>query len=163
MLFTVVTMTVQLLCLRRLAYWHIKLACSYIVLLLQYSESHSLAEKIATSIDPIRLAACLSGIITRLTTLIIFRHEIQAWNLQSLLIKPVQRVLKYPLLLDKLVEFTEEDHPDRKAVLGARDAIAQMAQDINELKRRKDIGELILITSTSCVYGRLDKGLCQLT
>ncbi len=70
-----------------------------------------------------------------------FRHEVQAWDLQSLLIKPVQRVLKYPLLLDKLVEFTEDSHPDRRAVQGAREAVGQMARDINELKRRRDIGK----------------------
>ena len=63
------------------------------------------------------------------------------WDLQSLLIKPVQRVLKYPLLLDKLVASTADKHPDYKAVHNARDTINQVAQDINEIKRRKDLGE----------------------
>ena len=68
------------------------------------------------------------------------RGEIQAWDLQSLLIKPVQRVLKYPLLLDKLVEATSSKHDDRVSVMNARVTMGQVAQDINEVKRRKDIG-----------------------
>ena len=68
------------------------------------------------------------------------RGEIQAWDLQSLLIKPVQRVLKYPLLLDKLAECTPSKHPDHKQVLEARAVIEKVAQDINEIKRRKDLG-----------------------
>ena len=67
------------------------------------------------------------------------RGEIQAWDLQSLLIKPVQRVLKYPLLLDKLVETTSSKHDDRVSVMNARETMGQVAQDINEVKRRKDI------------------------
>ncbi len=70
-----------------------------------------------------------------------YRDQIQAWDLQSFLIKPVQRILKYPLLVDKLVEYTEEKHADRKAIQNARDVIVKMARDINEIKRRKDIGE----------------------
>ena len=73
------------------------------------------------------------------------RSETQAWDLQSLLIKPVQRVLKYPLLLDKLVASTSAKHPDHTAVHNARDAISQVAQDINEIKRRKDLGEQMYV------------------
>ena len=62
------------------------------------------------------------------------------WDLQSLLIKPVQRVLKYPLLLDKMTENTSDKHSDYKATHNAREAIATVAQDINEIKRRKDLG-----------------------
>ena len=70
------------------------------------------------------------------------RAATQAWDLQSLLIKPVQRVLKYPLLLDKLVQTTGNGHPDYKSVHRAREVVGQVAQDINEIKRRKDLGEL---------------------
>ena len=61
--------------------------------------------------------------------------------MQSLLIKPVQRILKYPLLLEKLIETTGDGHPDYKAVHLAGKVIGQVAQDINEIKRRKDLGE----------------------
>ena len=77
----------------------------------------------------------------RVLFLILHRNETQVWDLQSLLIKPVQRVLKYPLLLNKLVAATADKHPDHKALHNARDAINQVAQDINEIKRRKDLGE----------------------
>ncbi len=68
------------------------------------------------------------------------RGEIQAWDLHSLLIKPVQRVLKYPLLLSSLVKKTEDSRPDYKVLLNAKEAISRVAQDINEIKRRKDLG-----------------------
>ena len=68
------------------------------------------------------------------------RGEIQAWDLQSLLIKPVQRILQYPLLLSKLVDTTSSKHDDRVSVMNARETMGQVAQDINEVKRRKDIG-----------------------
>lgn len=68
------------------------------------------------------------------------RAETQAWDLQSLLIKPVQRVLKYPLLLDKLVQATSDKHVDYKHIHMARETVAHVAQDINEIKRRKDLG-----------------------
>lgn len=71
----------------------------------------------------------------------LLRGDIQAWDLQSLLIKPMQRVLKYPLLLDKLVANTVDSHPDYKVVHSAKDAIGKVTQDINEIKRRKDLGE----------------------
>lgn len=71
----------------------------------------------------------------------LIRGETQAWDLQSLLIKPVQRVLKYPLLLERLVASTSDGHTDHKATLNARDAVAAMARHINEIKRRKDIVE----------------------
>ncbi len=74
------------------------------------------------------------------------REEIQAWDLQSFLIKPVQRILKYPLLVGKLVECTEEKHPDHRAIQNARDRITQMARDINEIKRRKDIGVSVCLS-----------------
>lgn len=72
-----------------------------------------------------------------------YRGEIQAWDLQSLLIKPVQRVLKYPLLLHKIVENTPDSHPDYKVVHSAREAIAKVTQEINEIKRRKDLGRSV--------------------
>ena len=70
----------------------------------------------------------------------------QAWDFQSLLIKPVQRVLKYPLLLEKLVKATPDSHSDSKMVHSAQEAIARVAQDINEIKRRKDLGMLIFMS-----------------
>ena len=46
-----------------------------------------------------------------------------------------------PLLLDKLVQTTLEGHADYRHILRAREVAGQVAQDINEIKRRKDLGE----------------------
>ena len=53
--------------------------------------------------------------------------------------------------MDKLVEFTEEKHPDRRAIQNARDRISQVAQDINEIKRRKDIGVCVCVCVCVCM------------
>ncbi|KAK4048236.1 hypothetical protein OIV83_004941 [Microbotryomycetes sp. JL201] len=60
----------------------------------------------------------------------------QAWDLGSLLIKPVQRALKYPLLLDQILALTPEDHPDRHDLLRANEMILGVAEHINEQKQR---------------------------
>lgn len=67
-----------------------------------------------------------------------------AWSLDSLLIKPVQRILKYPLLLHSLLGVTPSDHPDYPALVSAEKEIKLVADRINELKKRKDILEKIV-------------------
>ncbi|KAL0090872.1 hypothetical protein F4703DRAFT_1790823 [Phycomyces blakesleeanus] len=66
------------------------------------------------------------------------------WDLPSLLIKPVQRVLKYPLLLKELVNMTPTTHPDYEQLTIANKEIQGVADAINEIKRRKDIVEKIV-------------------
>ncbi|XP_078587056.1 dynamin-binding protein-like isoform X1 [Branchiostoma floridae x Branchiostoma japonicum] len=60
-------------------------------------------------------------------------------DLSSLLIKPVQRVLKYPLLLNELLSTTEDDHQDKANILAAVNRMTDVATAINEDKRRKDL------------------------
>ena len=67
-----------------------------------------------------------------------------AWSLESLLIKPVQRILKYPLMLHSLLEVTPPDHPDYTALVWAEKEVRMVADRINELKKRKDILEKIV-------------------
>ncbi|GAA5955900.1 hypothetical protein JCM8115_004358 [Rhodotorula mucilaginosa] len=62
-----------------------------------------------------------------------------AWDLASLLIKPVQRCLKYPLLLDQLLAATPEDHPDRPHLQRAYSEMLLVAEHINENKKRTDL------------------------
>lgn len=59
----------------------------------------------------------------------------------SLMIKPVQRVMKYPLLLSELLNSTPVSHPDHKALQDALSAMKNINVNINELKRRKDLGK----------------------
>ncbi|KAJ3614454.1 hypothetical protein NHX12_018026, partial [Muraenolepis orangiensis] len=60
-------------------------------------------------------------------------------NMGSLLIKPVQRVMKYPLLLWELWQATPDDHPDNSPLQEAYTATKIINVNINEFKRRKDI------------------------
>ncbi|KAL1740451.1 hypothetical protein HDZ31DRAFT_85422 [Schizophyllum fasciatum] len=67
-----------------------------------------------------------------------------AWDLPSLLIKPVQRLLKYPLLLGALHDATPESHPDRPALFEAKAALEEVAGRINEQRRRKELVQAVL-------------------
>ncbi|RKO88428.1 Dbl homology domain-containing protein, partial [Blyttiomyces helicus] len=64
-----------------------------------------------------------------------------AWDLGSLVIKPVQRVLKYPLLIKQLLKETVPTHPDHVELVRASVEIEKVAEKINEVKKRKDIVE----------------------
>uniref|UniRef100_A0A1A8LE62 Dynamin-binding protein n=1 Tax=Nothobranchius pienaari TaxID=704102 RepID=A0A1A8LE62_9TELE len=60
-------------------------------------------------------------------------------NLGSFLIKPVQRVMRYPLLLTELLGATPESHHDRHQLTQAVQAVKEINVNINEYKRRKDL------------------------
>ncbi|XP_078245519.1 dynamin-binding protein isoform X3 [Pogona vitticeps] len=60
-------------------------------------------------------------------------------DLGSFLIKPVQRVMRYPLLLMELLSATPESHPDRAPLATAVLAVKEINGNINECKRRKDL------------------------
>ncbi|XP_061573397.1 rho guanine nucleotide exchange factor 38 isoform X2 [Cololabis saira] len=60
-------------------------------------------------------------------------------DMGSLIIKPVQRIMKYPLLLRELWQATPEGHPDHQPAQEAFTAARIINVNINEFKRRKDI------------------------
>ncbi|KAL4893304.1 hypothetical protein BDV59DRAFT_29478 [Aspergillus ambiguus] len=67
-----------------------------------------------------------------------------AWDLDSLLVKPVQRILKYPLLLTELLDTTPDSHPDRPALLSALEEVTNISVRINEMKKRADlVGQVV--------------------
>ena len=70
-------------------------------------------------------------------------------DMGSLIIKPVQRIMKYPLLLRELLQATPEDHPDHRPLQEAFTAVKIINVNINEFKRRKDIGG---ISFTLAIY-----------
>ncbi|SJX64934.1 uncharacterized protein SRS1_15363 [Sporisorium reilianum f. sp. reilianum] len=72
------------------------------------------------------------------------RTYTNAWDLSSLLIKPVQRVLKYPLLLSQILASTSSKHPDMESLSAASVEIQKVADNINEVKKRKDLVEQIV-------------------
>ncbi|KAL6095467.1 uncharacterized protein ACO6RY_09390 [Pungitius sinensis] len=56
-------------------------------------------------------------------------------SLESYLIKPVQRVLKYPLLLRELVSLTEVESPEHTHLTEALRAMEKVATHINEMQK----------------------------
>jgi hypothetical protein len=56
----------------------------------------------------------------------------------------VQRVLKYPLLLREILSLTPTTHQDYENLSVAVLEIQKVANNINEIKRRKDIVERIV-------------------
>lgn len=56
----------------------------------------------------------------------------------SYLIKPIQRICKYPLLLRELNKMSPPEAPDREEVNAAFEAITRAAKRVNELERQKE-------------------------
>ncbi|KAJ7198500.1 hypothetical protein GGX14DRAFT_700031 [Mycena pura] len=67
-----------------------------------------------------------------------------AWDLSSLLIKPIQRLLKYSLLLSAIIDATASTHPDRPNLVSARAAIEEVARAVNEGRRRVEVVKEVL-------------------
>nr|XP_018259506.1 uncharacterized protein I303_07574 [Kwoniella dejecticola CBS 10117]OBR81664.1 hypothetical protein I303_07574 [Kwoniella dejecticola CBS 10117] len=67
------------------------------------------------------------------------KDRTHAWNLDSMLIKPVQRITKYPLLFDDLLNCTTPVHPDYFSIRTAAQMSKAIAVEIDEAKRRKDV------------------------
>ena len=84
-----------------------------------------------------------------------------AWDLDSLLVKPVQRILKYPLLLDQLLEVTPENHPDYTALDVAVREMKGISMRINEMKKRADIIEQVTSTNRKRKESDMRTGLAK--
>lgn len=61
-------------------------------------------------------------------------------ELPSFLIKPVQRLCRYPLLIRELIKYTgdDEDERRRKELDQAYEAMNRVASMVNELRRREE-------------------------
>ncbi|RDA84433.1 hypothetical protein CP532_2136 [Ophiocordyceps camponoti-leonardi (nom. inval.)] len=67
-----------------------------------------------------------------------------AWDLDSLLIKPMQRITKYPNLIVTLLQHTPSDHPDREALLAAKDSLETAIIEINRTKKNFElVGQIV--------------------
>ncbi|KAH8110448.1 hypothetical protein DFH11DRAFT_1803816 [Phellopilus nigrolimitatus] len=71
-----------------------------------------------------------------------------AWDLPSLLIKPVQRLLKYSLLLSTIIEQTPDGHGDKDNLKKARDRMEEVARGVNEGRRRMEVVKDVLTGKT---------------
>ncbi|KAL4910806.1 hypothetical protein BDW74DRAFT_2878 [Aspergillus multicolor] len=93
-----------------------------------------------------------------------------AWDLDSLLVKPVQRILKYPLLISELIDSTPSEHPDHASLVKALEEVTNISIRINEMKRRADVvGQVVgrkrkesdVRTGFSKAFGRRTEKLRQ--
>lgn len=67
-----------------------------------------------------------------------------AWNLDSLLIKPMQRITKYPNLISQLLQYTPADHPDRPGLMAARTLLETAILEINKTKKNFElVGQIV--------------------
>jgi hypothetical protein len=67
-----------------------------------------------------------------------------AWDLDALLIKPVQRITRYQLLLAQIFEHTSDDHPDWPALRVTVDELAMLLKNIDDLKKRiQMVGKIV--------------------
>ncbi|XP_015268128.1 PREDICTED: rho guanine nucleotide exchange factor 37 isoform X2 [Gekko japonicus] len=64
-----------------------------------------------------------------------------ASDLSFFLVMPVQRVTKYPLLLQKILENTLDSDSAYEALSAATKAMAEVNANINEYKRRKEVAD----------------------
>jgi len=91
------------------------------------------------------------------------------FKLRDILSVPMQRILKYHLLLDKLISETQPTHEDYRGLERSKEAMVDVAQYINEVKRDSDTLEIMRSIQESIVdwdmpesielrdYGRLLK------
>lgn len=67
-----------------------------------------------------------------------------AWDLDSLLIKPMQRITKYPNLIITILQHTPSDHPDREALASAKDSLETAIVEINQTKKNFElVGQIV--------------------
>ncbi|XP_041850560.1 rho guanine nucleotide exchange factor 17-like [Melanotaenia boesemani] len=69
------------------------------------------------------------------------RENKEKQALGDLMIKPVQRIPRYELLVKDLLKHTPEDHPDHQFLLGAQRDIKRLAEKINKGRRSAEEAE----------------------
>ena len=83
------------------------------------------------------------------------QRQTNCFDLASIVIKPVQRILKYPLLINELSKCTEEGHTDWEPLQRAMEMLTDIAQSINENKRRQDLIQKYCKSSDTSFSSRL--------
>ncbi|CAK1548053.1 unnamed protein product [Leptosia nina] len=72
-------------------------------------------------------------------------------QLRDILSVPMQRILKYHLLLDKLVQETQPNHEEFRGLERAKEAMVDVAQYINEVKRDSEVLALLAKVQESII------------
>ena len=65
------------------------------------------------------------------------KTECRLMDLQSFLLKPVQRICKYPLLIREILKFTDETHKDHEGLEKAFNIIQVIVQIVNEATKEE--------------------------
>eukprot|EP01105_Mastigella_eilhardi_P019720 TRINITY_DN4657_c0_g1_i5.p1 TRINITY_DN4657_c0_g1~~TRINITY_DN4657_c0_g1_i5.p1 ORF type:complete len:638 (-),score=116.53 TRINITY_DN4657_c0_g1_i5:98-1735(-) len=71
------------------------------------------------------------------------KPELKGLGLEDYLIKPAQRIMKYPLLIKDLIENTEHAHPDYGNLVQALNEMEQLLTDINNEKKKWETVQLL--------------------
>ncbi|XP_078322482.1 intersectin-1-like isoform X4 [Crassostrea virginica] len=58
--------------------------------------------------------------------------------LSSFLLKPMQRITKYPLMIQKILQYTPENHPDRQNLVDALSRAEELCNQVNEGVRERE-------------------------
>ncbi|KAG7175114.1 Dynamin-binding protein-like [Homarus americanus] len=85
------------------------------------------------------------------------QQKIQLMDMRSVLIKPVQRVLKYPLFLDRLVSETPRGHPDYTDLIEAKTKMANVAKEINDYTKRLDLVNKYRFESDQSLHSKMQR------
>ncbi|OCK75767.1 hypothetical protein K432DRAFT_408736 [Lepidopterella palustris CBS 459.81] len=128
----------------------------------EYTKNHGAANQRLMSLQTKRV------VITWLQECSKYAHDLtSAWNLDALLIKPTQRFLKYPLLLQGLLDATPQSHDDYSALVSVVNEFRALSSRINESQKRaelvdklinrKDEGSGVLLPFTKVLGRRTDK------
>ncbi|KAL6066987.1 RhoGEF domain containing protein [Balamuthia mandrillaris] len=81
------------------------------------------------------------------------KHEdCRQLDIASFLIKPFQRITKYPLLIREVINYTHPDHMDAQALHQAREEINRIVTNANEKKRQNDNSRKIAEIEESFVW-----------
>ncbi|XP_011306596.1 intersectin-2 isoform X3 [Fopius arisanus] len=81
--------------------------------------------------------------------------------LSSFLIKPMQRITKYPLIISKILEYTPFEHPDRQYLTEALAKAEEFCTQVNEGVREKENSDRLewLQTHITCCDSVLEEKL----
>ncbi|XP_066905734.1 intersectin-1 isoform X3 [Halyomorpha halys] len=79
--------------------------------------------------------------------------------LSSFLIKPMQRITKYPLLISKILEYTPKEHSDRQNLEEALQKAEDLCSQVNEGVREKENSERLEWLQSHVLSDRLSEPL----
>ncbi|XP_028046441.1 intersectin-1 isoform X3 [Monomorium pharaonis] len=79
--------------------------------------------------------------------------------LSSFLIKPMQRITKYPLIINKILEYTPVEHPDRQYLQEALAKSEEFCTQVNEGVREKENSDRLEWLQTHVICDGLEEQL----